>query len=203
MFALILMFFFLSPPKKVKFLIYLTIVLSVIIGGAYIVAKDNLNIFIQYMEHRIKSSTKGRKDVSLLSRLAEWEAVFESLEYKWLSGNGLAKEFHFYNPINETTKRTTTIHNGYIYFVYRLGIPLTLMYLAFFTIYFYKSFILLRLVKDPFYKVLITATFGSILSLYIINITSSQFVYRDGLFTVALLIAFTSIVEANYLKGKA
>jgi O-antigen ligase len=202
-FALIVMFLFQPIKKKIKMIIYVGLISTVLIGAVYIVAKDNLKIVFTYVEKRLKSSTKGKKDISLQSRLSEWRSVHQQMEYKWLAGNGLAKKFSFYNPITEITKHTSIIHNGYIYFAYRTGIPLTLIYFFFFSYYFYKSFILLRLVKDPFFKVMIVATFGSILSMYIINLTSSQFVYRDGLFTVAFLVAFTSIVEENYLKGKA
>lgn len=201
-FALIMMFFFLPSKQKAKLSLYLTILSVSLISIGYIVAQDNMSIFFKYAEQRLTSSTKGKKDISLQSRLSEWRSVFHDLEYKWLSGNGFAKEFSFYNPISSTTKHTSIIHNGYIYFIYRMGIPLTLMYLFFFSYYFYKSFLLLKLTKDPFFKVLIVATFGSILAMYIINITSSQFMYRDGLFTVAFLVAFTGIAEINYIKSK-
>lgn len=200
LFALIVMFFFLPGKQKIKLSLYVFFMSVLFVALGYIIAKDNMGIFFQYAQNRLSSSTKGTRDISLLSRLSEWESVFESMEYKWLAGNGFAKEFSFYNPISETTKHTSIIHNGYIYFIYRMGIPMTLMYLLVIFYYFYKSFILLRLVKEPFFKVLTISSFGSMAALFIINLTSSQFMYRDGLFTVAFLLAFISIIETNYLR---
>lgn len=200
LFALILMFFFLPGKQKIKLSLYVFFLSALFVGLGYLVAKDNMGIFFQYAKNRLSSSTKGVRDISLLSRLSEWKSVFESMEYKWLSGNGFAKEFSFYNPISETTKHTSIIHNGYIYFMYRMGIPMTLIYLTVLFYYFYKSFILLKLVKEPFFKIIIISSFGSMAALFIINLTSSQFMYRDGLFTVAFLLAFISIVETNYQR---
>jgi O-antigen ligase len=118
-----------------------------------------------------------------------------------LGGNGLSAEFHFYDPIPEMTKRTNIIHNGYIYFFYRIGAPLTLVYLFVMVATFLKAFELSKQTTDPFFKKLAVTGFMTMLMLFIVNTTSSQFVYRDGIFVVAFGLAATALAEKYQRKS--
>ncbi len=201
---LFLVFLFLPYRKKVFFTVYAFIVLLFSVATALTFFQDNAKIFYSFIDKRMTSSTKGMKDYSLLSRLAEYDAAMEkTFPFKILSGNGLSANFHFYDPIPEMTKRTNIIHNGYIYFIFRIGVPLTLAYLAVMLLTFLKSFELSKQIKDRFYKNVALSGWLTMLTLFIVNITSSQFAYRDGIFVVAFGLALTALAEKYHTKNKS
>ncbi len=200
---LFFVFLFLPYRKKIMFSVYALIILLVTSATALIFFQDNAKLFFTFVEKRFFSSTKGMKDYSLLSRLAEYEVALDhTVPYNMLSGNGLSAEFHFYDPIPERTKRTNIIHNGYIYFFYRIGAPLTLAYLTVMLLTLLKAYELTKQITNPFFKRLALAGFVIMLTLFIVNTTSSQFTYRDGLFVVAFGLALTSLAEKYHTKSE-
>ncbi len=201
-FLLFLVFLFISYRQKILFSVYTLILVLFTVITAFLFFQDNAKIFYSFVEKRFTSSTKGTKDISLLSRLAEYDAAIDrTYPDNMLGGNGLSAEFHFYDPIPEMTKRTNIIHNGYIYFFYRIGAPLTLVYLFVMVATFLKAFELSKQITDPFFKKLAVTGFMTMLMLFIVNTTSSQFVYRDGIFVVAFGLAVTAIAEKYQRKS--
>jgi O-antigen ligase len=152
-------------------------------------------IIFQVMENRLFSSTQGKQDLSVVSRLTEYDVVIHKIAENPLGGNGLGKEFHFLNPISTLTVHTTFTHNGYLYFSYRLGIPLFLFYL--FSL-LYNFFISLRLswnTKNDFTRVVSLSAMGWILILIISDFSTTQFMMRDGIFVTALAYGMTAIAN--------
>ncbi len=204
MILLFLVFLYLPYRKKLFFSAYAIVLVVFTIVSSLLFFQDNAKIFYSFIEKRFTSSTKGMKDYSLLSRLAEYDAALErTLPLKVLSGNGLSAQFHFYDPIPELTKRTNIIHNGYIYFLYRMGLPLTLAYMSVMVIAFFKSFELSKQIKDTFFRNIALSGWLTILTLFIVNTTSSQFAYRDGIFVVAFGLALTGLANKYRTKSKS
>jgi len=200
--AILLMFFFLPTKKKVLFLTYLGIISVVLLIATFLFMRDKADIALSVAFSRFESTSEGKKDPSLIARFKEWEKVWQHIQENPFGGNGLAKEFTFYFPINSRSRHTTIIHNGYIWLAYRTGIPLALLFMFFIIFYTFKSATLIRFATNPSQRAILIASLSVLLSLYIINLTSSQYFYRDGLFVTSLSVAFISIVENAVSKRK-
>lgn len=201
LFSVFIMFFYLSGKKKLSLLKYTGFVTVVMFFAIMTFWADNAQMYFKIINKRLTSSTKGTKDVSFIARQIEYAAAFEKIKEYPLGGNGLAKSFKYYNPIEEVSNETRNIHNGYIFFAYRLGIPLTLAYVFIILFYTYKAFYLMSRVKhDKFLKNLILGSFISLLLVWAANLTSAQFAYREGIITIAFTLAFVDIAELNIRK---
>ncbi|MFA5512903.1 MAG: O-antigen ligase family protein [Candidatus Kapaibacterium sp.] len=198
--AFLLMFFLLPAKKKVTFLTYLGVISSVVILGAFLLMKDKADIALSVAFERLESTSAGRKDVSLIARFKEWEKLTYHIKQNPLGGNGLTKVFTFHFPINSRARHTHIIHNGYIWLLYRTGIPMTLLFLFFLFYYTIKAINLIPKSQSLTQRALLIAALSVFLALYIVNLTSSQFFYRDGIFVTSMTIAFICIGEKLILS---
>lgn len=188
------MFIFFPLNKKVKILNYLLIVLLIFFGLAFLLMKENLFIYIQVIIERFVSSADGKQDLSVVARLVEWEQVIKLILQNPLGGNGFGKNFYFYSPIELITVSTDIIHNGYLFILYRAGIPISLLFFGFLIFYTIKTYdLMIRTIntKDNIYIALSISNFAAFLILYIVNTTSSQYFYRDGIIVISLIVTFT------------
>lgn len=171
------------------------IVLGSIILISQLFFKERADIVMQVVEKRFLSTSKGAKDVSFIARLKEYETVIQKIKEYPIQGNGFFKEFRFYNVLEQETATTTTIHNGYLFLFYRVGIPLALMFIFCVFYFFIKSLKNIYLIDDVFYKFIAVAAMTGIIVMIISGFTSSQFLYRDGTFLFAVSFA---LVEISY-----
>jgi hypothetical protein len=167
-----------------------------------IVFKSNTTVVLKAFEHRLTSSTQGRKDPSVQARLAEYKVVLNRIAEYPLGGNGLSKEFSFLNPIKNITAHTITTHNGFFFLFYRIGIPLAIFYIFFLLYFSVKSFVLFFKSNNNFYKILALGSFCGLLVMIISDFSSTQFIIRDGVFVMAFAFAFTQIAEKKLLEIK-
>lgn len=200
--AIVLMFFLLPTNKKALFLTYLGVITTVLLIATFLFMRDQADIALAVAFNRFESTSEGRKDPSLIARFKEWEKVEYYIKQNPLGGNGLAKTFTFHFPINSRARHTNIIHNGYFWLTYRVGIPMALLFLFFLVFYTLKSVSLIKLSQTNTQRALLIASLSILLSLYVINLTSSQYFYRDGLFVTALSIAFVSISERLISQSK-
>lgn len=194
---IMILFFFLPNKKKISMLKVGIVLVTISIAGFFILLGDKTEMIYTLIENRFASSSAGTKDVSLRSRYVEWDYALKEIKQYPLSGKGMGNQVHFFNILSGITFHTPNIHNGYIFMAYKLGIPMALLYLSFLMYYTFKAFFLSLRKSNLFFKAMSIACFLGLLSVWIANTTSAQFVYRDGYFTVFLLIAFTSIAEIN------
>jgi hypothetical protein len=196
------LFMYLPIKKKTTMLKFGPILIALAVTSFFLLLGDKTKMISILIEKRFTSSASGTKDESVQARFVEWDyAKKEIMKYPF-SGKGMGSKVHFYNILTGTTYDTQTIHNGYIFLCYRLGIPMALLYLSFLLYYTFKAFFLTLRRSNLFFKALSIACFLGLLSVWIANFTSAQFVYRDGYFTVFLLIAFTSIADYNINSPK-
>lgn len=198
----IVLFIILVPIKqKIKLLAYSFIISAAFFITIMLVFSNRATAAFQLMENRLESSTKGRKDVSVVGRLAEYDVVLKRISEYPLGGNGLAKEFTFMFPVKRHTIHTLTTHNGYLFLFYRIGIPLSLFYIFFLFYFTIKSFTLFFRSKENLYKILSLGSFCGLLVMIISDFSSTQFCVRDGSFVLAFAFAFYSIAEKNNRKN--
>lgn len=191
-------FIFFPTNKKIKTLNYLIFLAILFFVLAYFLMGNNLFTYIQVVVNRFTSSADGTKDLSVMARLVEWEEVIRQIMLHPLGGNGLGKVIRFYSVIELFTIHTDIIHNGFLYILFRAGIPTSLLFFGFHIFYTIKSYNLMILssrTNDYFFKSLSVANCVSFVILYIVNFTSSQYFYRDGIIVTALLVVFICLNE--------
>lgn len=197
-----IIFLIVPNRKKIRMFFSVAILLTFLGSAAFLLMRDNVTLLFEASKKRLMSSTKVGEDISLRSRIIEWEKVGALISEYPLGGNGLGKYFHFYEPITMQTKRTAIIHNGYLYLTYRLGIPMSLFFFGFVIFYLFKAFNLLNRTKNDFEKSLVYSIIGVFFSLLLSNYTSSQFFYRDGIFVTATIISLICILERIINQNK-
>jgi len=138
-----------------------------------------------------------------MSRLAEWEVVISLIKESPFLGQGYGNPFTFNNPITTWKEYSITIHNGYLFLAYRIGIPLAIFYLTFYFSMFAKSiFLAIKIKNNLFYKKLIFGVTLAFLSIFITNFLTSTFVQRDGIMISAICYALVFIVGKKYESGE-
>ncbi len=188
-------------PLKYK----IRLVLSglIVLGSIFVVSqlffKERADVAIQVIENRFLSTSKGAKDLSLIARLNEYETVISKIKEYPIQGNGFFKQFRFYDVLEQETSTTTTIHNGYLFLFYRVGLPMGSIFIFCVFYFFVKSLKNIYLIDDLFYKFLSISSMTGLIVMIISGFTSSQFLYRDGTFLFAVSFALVEITYKHLL----
>ena len=198
MFGIIYILFYLGKKQRKILVIALALIMFSGTISFFTVFKEKADLMLMVLSKRLTSSTKGTKDVSMKLRLVEYEEVFNLIGENPLFGNGLGKKFHFYVPNLHITTHTQNIHNGYLYAMYRFGIPMTLIFLFILGYNIFVSEKLARKLKEPFFKYLILSTMITLMMLAAASLFSNQFFQRDTGVIMALSFAFISTTQKKY-----
>jgi len=192
---IIVIIFYLSARQRLNLFIYFAITVILLLGSIFFVFEDRSRLMLQMIENRFVSSGRGTKDISVQARFAEYEKVWEGIKEYPLAGNGLAKKVVFWNILTSNTERARFIHNGYLFIMFKLGIPA--FFICFFPyIYFMiKGERLARKTDNEFYRLLCLGSFMAIVLIIIANFTAAQVIHRETSFVTALSFAFISIVK--------
>ena len=199
---LVLLLIFLPLKYKAKLSVYIGTIAIIFVAISNIFFGDISKVLFQVLENRFTSTTQGKSDLSVETRLIEWKVAISKIEEYPMGGNGFAKKFPYYNPIIHSTFNSHIIHNGYLFIMHRVGIPMALMYF-FCVIYFLmKSLITTLRLKDQFYKFISLSGFLGVLAIMVGNMTSPLFTYRDGAFTVALCFALSELAYKYFVENE-
>lgn len=198
-FGVLMYFIYLPSKKKILFIQFSVMLIAILTAVIFTFWKENANIYLEGLEKRITSSTKGKKDVSLLMRYVEYKKAFQHIKEHPIGGNSLSKKFTFYSPFTTLSNHTTNIHNGYLSLWFRAGIFIMITYFIFYIIYTIKILDVMPKARDSLLKPLALGTLATFLLFFASNITSAQFIYKETVFTMGFAIAFVSIIE-NILK---
>lgn len=196
------MFILFPINKKIKIINYLLVVSVIFFILAYLLMKENLLLYLMAIIERFTSSADGKRDMSVVARLVEWDQLLKLIAQNPLGGNGIGTLFRFYSPIDLYTTNTDIVHNGYLYILYRVGIPTSLFFFLFLIYYTVKSYDLMTKslkIKNNFHSALSISNFAGYLVLYVVNLTSSQYFYRDGIIVLALITSFVYFND-NYVN---
>lgn len=199
-FDVFIIFLYLTLKNKVKLILFSLVFSVILVGSAYVMFQSKFTYLTKFLEMRFSSTGNASKDISLKARYVEWDKVEEFIYDFPLGGLGFSHTFQFHSPLTQEILRTTNIHNGYLFLMYRLGIPLTLVYVLLFIYGLSTSFFLSFRFKDTYYKPLSIATFLGYFSMLFSNFTSAQFFYRDSFFVTAFLFFCSSICYIEYKR---
>jgi O-antigen ligase len=199
---LVILLIFFPLKYKVQLSLYIGTIAIVFVVLTNLFFGDISKVLYQVLENRFASTTQGKSDLSVETRLVEWKVAISKIEEYPLGGNGFAKKFPYYNPIVHSTFNSHIIHNGFLFIMHRVGIPMALMYFFCIIYFLLKSFITTLRLKDNFYRFISLSGFLGILALMVANMTSPLFTYRDGAFTVAFCFAFTELAYKYFIENE-
>lgn len=199
---LVILFVFLNNRKRIQFAVLFGVISVITLSLAFLLMKDNTRILLATVSDRFVSTGKGTQDVSVQSRLHEYDAAIKKIYENPLGGNGYYKPFIFFEPIMQVTSKSVINHNGYIFMAYRMGIPMAIVYFLFLFGYLMKSVVQLFTIEkhDNFYFYLNLCGFFGLILIVIADFAASVHVYRDGIF-ITILSVF-AISQAEEYKKK-
>lgn len=199
--GIVITLFLFNTRRLVAFAISALVVAGIFAGGVALTFKKRAELALTVFSKRIGSAAKGTKDPSLIARIIESKVLVGHLLHNPLGGIGLGARFTMYDNINNRTIHPQFVHNGYIFIVAKLGIPTWFLLYGWYVFYLARSYLCARAATVSFDRFIAYAAFGSMVSLLIINLTSSIWEVRDGFFMLAFLIAFVSVIETRLLAG--
>ncbi len=202
LFDLFILLIFFPLKYKAQLSLSLGAIVVIIVFIVNLFFGDISKIVFQVVENRFTSTTMGKADLSVQTRLVEYQAAIKKIKELPMGGNGFAKKFAYINPIVQGTFHSHIIHNGYLFLMYRVGIPMSLLYFFCLIYFLFKSLVTTIRLKDIFYKFISLSAFLGMVTMIIGNITSPQFTYRDGAFTIALCFAFTEFAYNYFVKNE-
>jgi hypothetical protein len=138
---------FLVFPFKRK----LNMVFNILILGFLFFLSFNLyfnwrsDILFAMFENRFESTTKGKQDISVVSRLEEFKVITSKITESPLAGHGFGSIFSFYNPLSQNTFHAYFSHNSYFFFSFHFGIPMAFIF--FFPFYYFSIYSLILAFK--------------------------------------------------------
>jgi O-antigen ligase len=150
----------------------------------------------------MSSTAEGTKDLSIQMRLNEYEAAMSEIMKYPIGGSGLSKKFSFYDPIRMIKLDSHFIHNGYMFYIYRMGIPISILFFLFILINLIKPVFLLRTVNDDFWRMALIGSLASILMMMVTNFITTTFCAREGSFILAVSISIIGIIDDKIILIK-
>ncbi len=185
----------LDTKRLARFVVFGALMAALFVGGVSLVFGDKAQIALKILGVRIGSTSQGTQDRSLQSRISESIVMLKATRDHPLGGNGLGVGFIFYDPIGNTHLHVKFVHNGYIFIIYKFGLPIFVLLYGWYLFYAARAYLLVRAAVEPFDRILALAAVACLIALLTINVTSSIFEVRDGFFMLAFIIAICGIVE--------
>ena len=192
-FGILLMYCLINNKQRLILTIGLIII---VISGSVVftsVFQDKVKMMTKIIENRLLSATEGKKDVSVYMRLVEYNEVISRITDYPMFGNGLGKKIHLYDKALHYSTSTNNIHNGYLFAMYRFGIPLALIYFVILALTLFRGFKQGIKLTDPFYRIFSLSSALTILMIIVASFASNQFFGRDGGLVLAVSFAIISI----------
>lgn len=200
LFGTILVFFYLTPKRRNILVLAIALIITGSTIAFFSIFAEKAALMTQILTKRILSSTQGTKDLSVQLRLAEYKEVIEKIEENPFFGNGLGCKYSFYDPNLHLTIRPLNTHNGYLFTLYRFGIPMALCFFVIIASFLLRAEHLARKHKDAFFKHLSIISMVTILMILVACLASNQFFSRDG--GIVLAVVFALISNAELMQKK-
>ncbi|MCX7879080.1 MAG: O-antigen ligase family protein [Ignavibacteria bacterium] len=194
----ILLFLYIGWKKRLQYLFYFGIIFSLSLAILYSVFGSNSTVVLKLMEYRLVSSAKGVEDKSFSARVAEYPVLFEGIRDNPMTGIGIGSKIQFRDPLSVTNWKALVIHNGFLSILYRIGIPLALLYVLFFVFYFVFSVKLLLKVRGQPFEPFVLFSIMVFIVAFVAQTTLEYYLLRDFNFVVVIAIVIVDFVLRNY-----
>ncbi len=192
--SVILIFFYLNFKNKFRFIVYLFFITIGIYLTLNFVFQDKFKFVKMALTKRFVSTGDAKRDVSVRSRYVEWDNILRITSRNSIGGMGLNYKHQFQNILERASIKYPFIHNGYLYYYSKLGLPLAIVYYFIFFGFIFMNISNLLTAKTKFMKF---TTFGNFLALGVIiftNFTSTQIHSKDCISFLSISYGITCII---------
>jgi O-antigen ligase len=152
---------------------------------------------------RFLSTGQYDRDVSAGHRFAEWRAAREQIEENPITGIGVGSSITYWSPMYSETRETYGgsrsefyIHNSYVWFALKLGLPALLAFLALLVIAFAHGVGGYRRARDPDVRLLLTGALTTLVALLILSLSGPHLNLDAATPLVAGTIAVIAVAPA-------
>jgi hypothetical protein len=154
------------------------------------------------LAERIISVTSAGSDFSIQSRVSESKVLLEQyIAASPIIGNGYGVFFKFFDPITATTTNTNFVHNGYIWSMFKLGIPLAFMLLGLLLYPVARLLVVIPRRDAGFNRSLAAGAVGYIAASLLVHMTSNLFGQISTMLNFAICWAVLDYVTRNSGRG--
>lgn len=196
LFAMMVMIVLVPWRNSRKVILALGLALVVGVGVALALFPQIASSIGQSIANRVLSVASTTSDRSFNARLVESGTLLNRyVRYSPVLGNGFGVQFSFLDPLSNTTTTGVFVHNGYIWSLFKYGIPLALMLMG---VLLYP--LLRLLVRAPsrhagFDRALMAGTVGYLFSMLIVHFTSNHLAQVSTTLNLALCWAFLDYIQ--------
>jgi hypothetical protein len=203
--GVMLLLMMLMAPRRSSLRLFVAVILALLAGATFLYAMFPaiLDTIGQTIIRRLLTAAKGTADISLSSRAFETRALLEVwIPASPILGHGFGAGFTFADPLSRVTSQPIFIHNGYIWPLYKFGIPVSIL------LYLLLVYPFLRLLElrprrmRTFEHAIMTGAVVYMVGALTINFTSNQFMVFDGVFNLALSWALLDYVHRRVLPNR-
>jgi O-antigen ligase len=201
-FALLLMFVFLDPSQKTKFifLLFLFGLASIVVFFAFF--GELANSILKGVAVRLVRASALLADPSLRNRESESAALFREIFKSPILGHGLGATFTFHNTILQRTQVSDYSHNAYLFLWFKLGIVGLITFLSAYLLKLRDCYRAYRKVQDRFVKSTQLGIFCTLTTMLLISVTSPQFHTRNSILIIALAWAIIDATTRGFIPEK-
>lgn len=191
------LFSILFTPKNNRLFYYTAFVtiMGCTIAGVMLFGGKNVGLVKKIIEKRL-SSVGTLNDYSYLTRVNENIVAWEYIQQYPLGGSGIGKNKLHYDLVTKNHAYVSYIHNGYISLIYKLGIPMALLFFSFLIGYLFISLRYFFLTKTALARGLSLSCMLALIVYFISNIAGCVFDIRQGVFLTFIIIGLINTVPS-------
>lgn len=156
-------------------------------GTAFIMFPELATSVGQSLVQRVVSVAETGSDRSFKARLVESSAILNRyVAYSPAIGAGFGVPYRFLDPLTNTTISGVFVHNGYIWSLFKFGVPLALLF------YVMMAYPLARLGvysarrSEGFNRAMMAGATGYLICAFIVNFTSNLFTQVSTILNIVI-----------------
>ncbi|HVZ41261.1 MAG TPA: O-antigen ligase family protein [Candidatus Kapabacteria bacterium] len=158
----------------------------------------------QALAERVLSVASTGSDRSFNARIVESTAILKNyFGYSPILGCGFGVPYKYLDPLSNTTLKGYFVHNGYVWSLFKFGVPMALMFL-----WVLVQPLLRLLLRAPrrhegFDRALLAGAVGYVLCAFIVNMTSNLFTQVSTILNIVICWVLFEYVQRNAMARDA
>ncbi len=178
----------LSPLRNGRRVV-VAMLLAIVVGAsaAYLIFPQIATSVGQSIVNRVVSVAETGSDRSFKARLVESSAILNNyFAYSPVLGVGYGVRFKFLDPISGTTIQGVFVHNGYVWSLFKLGIPIALLFYAMLMYPMVRLMVHAPRRHEGFNRALMAGAAGYMICAFIVNFTSNLFTQVSTILNIVI-----------------
>jgi hypothetical protein len=185
--ALIIMMV-LSPWRNGRRVVLALVAALVVgVGVAYIMFPQIASSIGAGISERVLSVASTASDRSFNARLVEAGTIMDRyFRYSPIIGCGFGVSFKFLDPLTQVTVTVFFVHNGYIWSLFKYGVPLAVMLLGLMMYPLVRLFVVAPARTDGFNRALMAGAAGYMVCAFMVHFTSNLFTQVSTILNIVI-----------------